>query len=117
MELSVNGQVITGSWAEETERGGYYSGAMYYGSIQMLLDVTGRRISGKWVGFGRDMTVNTDTWSLTFVDAKVDDKAVKQWDKTPGYTANVQAPAGCSAHLTGAIYIGSVTHMIGENSY
>lgn len=83
MELSVNGQVITGSWAEETERGGYYSGAMYYGSIQMLLDMTGRRMSGKWVGFGRDMTVNTDTWSLTLVDAKVDENAVKRWDKTP----------------------------------
>ena len=83
MELSVNGQVITGSWAEETERGGYYPRAMYYGTIQMLLDVTGRRMSGKWVGFGRDMTVNTDTWSLTLVDAKVDENAVKRWDKTP----------------------------------
>jgi transcriptional regulator with XRE-family HTH domain len=83
MELSVNGQVITGSWAEETERGGYYSGAMYYGSIQMLLDVTGRRMAGKWVGFGRDMTVNTDVWSLTLVDSEVNEAAVSRWDRIP----------------------------------
>jgi hypothetical protein len=83
MDLSVNGQVITGTWAEETERGGYYKGAVYYGAIQMLQEPTGRRMSGKWVGFGRDMTVNTDDWSLTLVDSAVTKEAIDRWNKLP----------------------------------
>jgi len=83
MELSVNGQVVTGSWAEQTQKEGYYQGAPYYGAIQMLLDPTGRRMSGKWVGFGRDMTVNTDAWSLTLVDSAVDAAAYERWNREP----------------------------------
>ena len=83
MDLSVNGQVITGTWAEETERGGYYKGAVYYGAIQMLQELTGRRMSGKWVGFGRDMTLNTDDWSLTLVDSAVTKEAIDRWNKIP----------------------------------
>jgi len=83
MELSANGQVVTGSWAEQTSKDGYYAGAPYYGAIQMLLDPTGRRMAGKWVGFGRDMTVNTDAWSLTLVDAAVDAAAYERWNREP----------------------------------
>lgn len=83
MELSVNGQVVTGTWAERTNEEGYYAGGTYYGAIQMLLDPTGRRMAGKWVGFGRDMTVNTDAWNLTLVDSKVDAAAVERWNREP----------------------------------
>lgn len=83
MELSVNGQVVTGTWTEETEAGGYYRGAVYHGAIQMLLEPTGHRMAGKWVGFGRDMTVNTGAWSLTLVDADVDEAAVERWNRDP----------------------------------
>lgn len=83
MELSVNGQVITGTWAEQTRKDGYYQGAPYYGAIQMLLDPTGHRMAGKWVGFGRDMTVNTDAWSLTLVDSAVDAAAYERWNREP----------------------------------
>jgi transcriptional regulator with XRE-family HTH domain len=83
MELSVNGQVITGTWAEQTRQDGYYQGAPYYGAIQMLLDPTDRRMGGMWVGFGRDMAVNTGAWSLTLVDAGVDEAAVERWNREP----------------------------------
>jgi transcriptional regulator with XRE-family HTH domain len=83
MELSVNGQVVTGTWAEQTRQDGYYQGAPYYGAIQMLLDPTGRRMAGMWVGFGRDMAVNTGAWSLTLVDAGVDEATVKRWNRDP----------------------------------
>lgn len=83
MELSVNGQVVTGTWAEQTQKEGYYQGAPYYGAIQMLLDPTGRRMAGKWVGFGRDTTVNTDAWSLTLVDSAIDAAAYERWNREP----------------------------------
>jgi transcriptional regulator with XRE-family HTH domain len=84
MELSVNGQVVTGTWTERTQQDGYYHGAPYYGAIQMLLDPTGHRMAGKWVGFGRDMTVNTDAWTLTLADSSVDEAAYERWNRQPG---------------------------------
>ena len=75
MDMSVNGQVVTGTWTEEIQADGYY------GALQMLLDATGRRMSGKWVGFSRDMTVNTGPWSLTLVDSAVDEAAVERQNR------------------------------------
>lgn len=69
MDLSVNGQVVTGSWTEQTNPDGYYQGSVYSGAIQLLLDPTGHRMSGKWVGFGRDFDVNTGPWILELVTA------------------------------------------------
>lgn len=69
MDLTVNGQVITGSWTEQTNPEGYYKGSVYHGAIQMLLDPTGHRMMGKWAGFGRDYEVNTGPWTLQLVAA------------------------------------------------
>jgi transcriptional regulator with XRE-family HTH domain len=83
IDMNVNGQVVTGVWTERTRTEGYYRGAVYYGALQMLLEPTGRRMTGKWVGFGRDMTVNTGGWSLTLVDAGTDDAAYERWNLDP----------------------------------
>lgn len=68
MDLGVENSVVTGTWAEETERDGYYRAAKYFGAIQMLAEPTGRRITGKWVGFGKEMDLNTGPWTLAFLD-------------------------------------------------
>src|SRR5256885_2025421 len=67
MDLTANGQVLTGTWTEETNPEGYYQGAVYHGAIQLLLEPTGRRMAGKWVGFGRDFDLNTGPWTLELV--------------------------------------------------
>jgi hypothetical protein len=67
MDLTANGQVITGTWTERTNPNGYYQGSVYHGAIQMLLEPTGHRMSGKWVGFGRDFDLNTGPWTLELV--------------------------------------------------
>jgi transcriptional regulator with XRE-family HTH domain len=84
MDLTVDGSVVTGVWMEQTNPGGYYRGARYHGAIQMLADPTGRRISGKWVGFGKDGDVNTGPWTLTFLDASTSKAAIAQYDRPPG---------------------------------
>ncbi|MDR0346430.1 MAG: helix-turn-helix transcriptional regulator [Nocardiopsaceae bacterium] len=84
MDLSVNGQVATGTWTEQTQQDGYYSGAVYHGAIQMILDPTGHRMSGQWAGFGRDFEINTGPWSLALVDADVSEDAIRRWDREPG---------------------------------
>jgi hypothetical protein len=47
MDLTVDGNVVTGSRVEETAKDGYYRGARYHGAIQLLAEASGRRLSGK----------------------------------------------------------------------
>jgi hypothetical protein len=81
MDLTSNGQVITGTWTEQTEPGGYYQGAVYHGAIQLLLDPTGRRLSGKWVGFGRDFDLNTGPWTLDLVSADTSKETMTRYNR------------------------------------
>ncbi|MER5644101.1 hypothetical protein [Streptosporangium sp. NPDC002524] len=69
MNLSVAGAVVTGTWTEETAPDGYYRGATYQGALQLLLSPTGREMSGKWLGFGKNFKVNSGGWKITWVDS------------------------------------------------
>lgn len=83
MDLTVDGSVITGTWVEQTASDGYYRGARYHGAIQMLIEPTGRRMAGKWVGFGKDMDVNTGPWALSLQDSSTNKATLAKYDRTP----------------------------------
>jgi hypothetical protein len=83
MDLSVDGNVVTGTWVEVTDRDGYYRGARYHGTIQMLAEPTGRRMTGKWLGFGREMDVNVGPWDLTFMDASTNKATLDRYNVRP----------------------------------
>jgi hypothetical protein len=83
MDLTVEGNVITGTWVEQTSSGGYYRGARYHGAIQMLVEPTGRRMVGKWIGFGKEMDVNTGPWELTFEDASTTKATLDRYNEPP----------------------------------
>lgn len=83
MDLTVDGNVITGTWVEQTSSEGYYRGARYHGAIQMLVEPTGRRMTGKWVGFGREMDVNTGPWELIFQDASTNKATLDRYNRRP----------------------------------
>lgn len=83
MDLTVDGSVITGSWVEQTANDGYYRGARYHGAIQMLIEPTGTRMAGKWVGFGKDMDVNTGPWELRLQDASTNQATVAKYNRPP----------------------------------
>jgi hypothetical protein len=83
MDLTANGQVITGTWTEETNPAGYYHGAAYHGAIQLLLEPTGRRMAGRWVGFGRDFDVNDGPWTLELVSGDVGKDAMRRFNTPP----------------------------------
>jgi len=68
LSLSIEGSVATGTWTERTSPTDYYQGATYHGTLQLLVDPVGRRMSGKWLGFGKNFRVNTGEWELTWVD-------------------------------------------------
>jgi len=81
MDLTANGQVLTGTWTEETNPAGYYQGAVYHGAIQLLLQPTGRKMTGKWVGFGRDFDLNTGPWTLELLTSDITDDTMKEYGK------------------------------------
>jgi len=81
MDLTANGQVLTGTWTEETNPAGYYQGAVYHGAIQLLLEPTGRKMTGKWVGFGRDFDLNTGPWTLELITGTVTEETLNEYSR------------------------------------
>lgn len=65
IELALEPPVATGSWHETTSSTGYYKGATYHGTLQMIIDPSGRSMRGMWLGFSRDFTINSGQWELT----------------------------------------------------
>jgi len=81
MDLTVDGQVITGTWSEETDAEGYYKSSTYSGAIHMILDPTGHRMNGKWLGFNRDGGVSDGPWVLNLVSADTGKAAIEQYNR------------------------------------
>jgi hypothetical protein len=74
IRLSVDDDIATGSWQEQTEPEGYYKGAIYYGAIQLVVDKDRSHMTGKWVGFGKEMEVNVGPWELAYVGTELPDE-------------------------------------------
>jgi hypothetical protein len=87
MDLQLDGGVVTGTWTEQTSEAGYYQGARYHGAAQLLVDPTGRKFVGKWVGFGKEFDVNTGPWTLTFRDASTSKATLELYNRPPGGSA------------------------------
>ncbi|WP_433855787.1 helix-turn-helix domain-containing protein [Streptomyces kronopolitis] len=83
LDLTVDRNVVTGSWVEQTAADGYYNGARYHGAIQLLAEPTGRRMAGKWVGFGKDFDVNTGPWELRLVDRSTSKATLERYSSPP----------------------------------
>jgi hypothetical protein len=94
MDLAANGSVITGTWSEETSPDGYYQGAVYHGAIQLLLEPTGRKMTGKWVGFGKDFDVNTGPWTLRLVSDDIGKVALARYSRRPEPAAGLSPADG-----------------------
>ena len=83
LDLTVDRNVVTGTWVEQTAVDGYYNGARYHGAVQLLVEPTGRRMAGKWVGFGKDFDVNTGLWELRLVDGSTSKATLQRYSVSP----------------------------------
>ncbi|MGW0731322.1 helix-turn-helix domain-containing protein [Streptomyces sp. NPDC002851] len=83
IDLTLERSVVTGSWTEQTASDGYYQGARYHGAVQMLVEPTGRRMAGKWVGFGKDFDVNTGPWELRLMDPSMSKATLERYSRPP----------------------------------
>jgi hypothetical protein len=43
---------------------GYCKGPVYHGAIQFLTELSGHRMTGRWIGFGRDLEINDGPWTV-----------------------------------------------------
>lgn len=49
----------------------------------MIVEPTGRRMAGKWAGFGKDHDVNTGPWELIFQDGSTNKATLAAYDRPP----------------------------------
>jgi hypothetical protein len=68
LDLTVNGTIASGTWTERTSPSGHYRAATYHGLLQLVVDPTGRQMSGRWLGVGKRFEVNSGEWRLTWDD-------------------------------------------------
>jgi hypothetical protein len=47
MDLAAEGNVLPGTWREETDPNGYYRGATYHGAIQLTVGPLGHRVKSR----------------------------------------------------------------------
>ncbi len=71
--------VASGAWSERTSPTGYYRGATYHGTLQLLINPMGTGMSGKWVGFGKNFKINTGEWELSWVDHASSARALREY--------------------------------------
>lgn len=79
LHLSLERSVATGTWTERTAQSGYYHGATYHGTIQLVVDPMGRTMAGKWLGFSKDFRVNSGPWTLTRVEDSISKRAQQRY--------------------------------------
>ncbi|MDK1348018.1 helix-turn-helix transcriptional regulator [Streptomyces sp. 378] len=83
LDLQLDGNTVTGTWTEQTASDGYYRGARYFGALQLLVEPTGRRMAGKWVGFGKEFDVNTGPWELRLMDSSTSKATLDAYNRPP----------------------------------
>lgn len=79
LSLTVDGFILTGTWVEHTSPTGYYKGAIYRGAIQLLSSPSGGQLTGKWIGFGKNFTINTGDWEFVLESRSTSDEDVARY--------------------------------------
>jgi transcriptional regulator with XRE-family HTH domain len=79
LDLTASDSTVTGTWIERTSPTGYYKGAVYRGAIQLLVDPTGSRMTGRWLGFDKESNINTGDWELIRVVASASKSALREF--------------------------------------
>jgi hypothetical protein len=54
INLTLDGDLATGTWQEHTSPTGEFKGAIYSGAMQLLISEDKNRMEGRWVGVGQE---------------------------------------------------------------
>jgi len=70
VRMTLDNDLITGTWYENTSPSGEFEGSTYSGAFQALIDKAGTKVEGKWAGIGQDNGIRKIyTGRLEFVRA------------------------------------------------
>lgn len=72
VRLTVDGEVVGGSWQEHTSPHGEFQSMIYSGLVQLLYDKEAKRMDGMWVGIGRDHeadkpAIYSGRWEISYL--------------------------------------------------
>lgn len=73
-KFTLDGRIATGTYHSQNSPHSTHKGAIYYGAAQMVLDLDGRALRGKGVGFGKDLEVKISHWQLEHVGSPEADR-------------------------------------------
>jgi hypothetical protein len=65
--LVLDGDVVTGTWQENTSPHGEFAGLVYSGAVQLLVSEAKDHMDGKWVGIGQEdgkKQIYTGRWEI-----------------------------------------------------
>lgn len=79
LSLTMDGFILTGTWVEHTSPTGYYKGVIYRGAIQLLASPSGAQLIGKWIGFGKNFTINTGDWEFVLESRSATDEDIARY--------------------------------------
>lgn len=68
LRLTLDGNILTGTWNEQTSPTGNYKGQHYYGAVQLFVEPDGKHIRGKHVSYNHDMKIMSGDWEITRTD-------------------------------------------------
>lgn len=68
----IDGNIITGTWKEETSKN-----RIYYGAIQLAVSPAGKEINGIWVGFDSKGKIQSGDWDFEQLTDKNDKRTRK----------------------------------------
>ncbi|MFD6142060.1 hypothetical protein [Promicromonospora sp. NPDC060271] len=51
--------------------------------MQLIVDPTGRTMTGKWVGFDKELSVDSGPWVLDLMNVATDDATLEQYNRSP----------------------------------
>lgn len=66
LDLAVSGSIASGTWTERTSPAGHYREATYHGLLHLVIDPTGRQMTGRWLGVGKRFDVKSGAWTLVW---------------------------------------------------
>ncbi len=93
LDLGVDGNLVTGSWSERTSPTGHYRAATYHGVVQMILDPTGRAMTGRWLGISKRYTIKSGEWRLDRLPDSTTGPVTSATTTAPGVISPVEIMA------------------------
>ncbi|MHA6623782.1 hypothetical protein ACU61A_00100 [Pseudonocardia sichuanensis] len=103
LELTVNGSIASGTWTERTSPTGHYRAATYHGLLHLVIDPTGRQMTGRWLGVGKRFDVKSGEWTLVWAAVQPDAPGPRPVTRATTVDPGTNAPSASNVNRPSSI--------------